>query len=168
MSTTNGGPEPQTDLSQMAMPRIGILTQYVKDFSFENPNAPRSLGPNQQQPAINVNIAVEAAPLSETDVEVTLRLEGKAEAQGMLLFGFELLYSGVFRILNVPAESLQPVVMIECPRLLFPFAREIVATATRNGGFLPLLLEPIDFASLYHQRMAATQPASGFSPSNPN
>jgi len=165
---TNGGPEPQMDMSQAAMPRIGILTQYVKDLSFENPNAPRSMVPSQHQPAININIAVEAAPLTETDVEVTLRLDGKAESAGMLLFGFELLYSGVFRILNVPAESLQPTVMIECPRLLFPFAREIIATATRNGGFPPLLLEPIDFVTLYRQRMAAAQPAPAFSPLNPS
>ena len=165
---TNGGPEPQMDMSQAAMPRIGILTQYVKDLSFENPNAPRSMVPSQHQPAININIAVEAAPLTETDVEVTLRLDGKAESAGMLLFGFELLYSGVFRILNVPAESLQPTVMIECPRLLFPFAREIVATATRNGGFPPLLLEPIDFVALYRQRMSAAQPAPTAPPLNPS
>src|SRR3984957_10450402 len=163
MSMTNGGPEPQ-----LAMPRIGILMQYVKDFSFENPNAPRSIAPSTQQPAININIAVEAAPLTETDVEVTLRLEGKAESQGMLLFGFELLYAGVFRILNVPPESLQPTVMIECPRLLFPFAREIIASATRNSGFPPLLLEPVDFGALYRQRMAAGQAAPAAAPLNPS
>ena len=167
MSATNGGPGPQTAMPQMPVPQIGILTQYVKDFSFENPNAPRSLAPSTQQPAININIAVEAAPLAATDVEVTLRLEGKAESQGMLLFGFELLYSGVFRIQNVPPESLQPAVMIECPRLLFPFAREIIATATRNGGFPPLLLEPIDFVMLYRQRLAAAQPSPAVPPLNP-
>jgi preprotein translocase subunit SecB len=83
----------------------------------------------------------------------------------MLLFGFELLYCGVFRIQNVPPDSLQQVVLIECPRLLFPFAREIVAAATRNGGFPPLLLEPVDFVSLFRQRVAATQPAPA--PLNP-
>jgi preprotein translocase subunit SecB len=134
--------------------------QYTKDFSFENPNAPRSLSPNPQQPAIQINVGVDASPLSDNDIEVTLRLEGKAEAQGLLLFGFELLYAGVFRILNVPPESVQPLVLIECPRLLFPFAREIVATATRNGGFPPLMLEPVDFAALYRERMAAAQPAA--------
>jgi len=161
MSMTNGGPEPQ-----MAMPQIGVLAQYVKDFSFENPNAPRSMAPSTQQPAISIQIGVDAAPMSGSDVEVTLRLEGKAESQGMLLFGFELLYCGVFRIQNVPPDSLQPVVLIECPRLLFPFAREIVAAATRNGGFPPLLLEPVDFVALYRQRMAATQPAPA--PLNPS
>ena len=160
MSMTNGGPEPQ-----MAMPQIGVLAQYVKDFSFENPNAPRSMAPSTQQPAISIQIGVDAAPMSGSDVEVTLRLEGKAESQGMLLFGFELLYCGVFRIQNVPPDSLQPVVLIECPRLLFPFAREIVAAATRNGGFPPLLLEPVDFVALYRQRMAAAQPAPA--PLNP-
>jgi preprotein translocase subunit SecB len=152
MSTTNGGPQPQ-----MAMPQIGIITQYVKDFSFENPHAPRSLAPSTTQPNINIQINVDAAPMSETDFEVSLRLEGKAESQDLVLYSFELIFGGVFRIINVPAESLQPFVMIECPRLLFPFAREIIATAVRNGGFQPLLLNPIDFADLFRQRMASMQ-----------
>jgi preprotein translocase subunit SecB len=168
MSMTNGGPGPQAEAeADMQMPRIGVLAQYVKDFSFENPNAPRSLAPSTQQPAININIGVEVAPMSDTDFEITLRLEGKAESQGTLLFSFELLYCGVFRILNVPADSLQPTAMIECPRLLFPFAREIIATGTRNGGFMPLMLEPVDFVQLYRQRMAAAQP-SVMPPLNPN
>jgi preprotein translocase subunit SecB len=154
MSETNGGPQPQ------AVPQIGVLAQYVKDLSFENPNAPRSMAPSGQPPTINVQVNVDASPIAATDFEVTLRLEGKAESQGTLLFGFELVFAGVFRIQQVPAESLQPVVLIECPRLLFPFAREIVATAVRNGGFPPLLLDPIDFVSLYRQRLAAAQPAA--------
>jgi preprotein translocase subunit SecB len=161
MSMTNGGPEPQ-----VAMPQIGVLAQYVKDLSFENPHAPRSMAPSSQQPAINIQINVDAAPMSETDVEVTLRLEGKAESQGMMLFSIELVFCGVFRIQNVPADSLQPVVLIECPRLLFPFAREIIANVTRNGGFPPLLLEPVDFVALYRQRMAA-QAGQGTQPLNP-
>jgi len=160
MSTTNGGPTPQASQPQMPVPQMGVLVQYVKDFSFENPNAPRSLSPNPQQPAIQINVGVEAAPLADNNIEVTLRLEGKAESQGLLLFGFELLYTGLFRILNVPPDSVQPIVLIECPRLLFPFAREIVATATRNGGFPPLLLEPVDFAALYRERIATAQPAA--------
>jgi preprotein translocase subunit SecB len=159
---TNGGPEPQ-----MAMPQIGVLTQYVKDFSFENPNAPRSLAPSPQQPGINVQINVEAAPMGQTDFEVILRLEGKAESQGLLLYSFELVYAGVFRILNVPADSVQPFVLIECPRLLFPFAREIIARTVGGGGFQPLLLNPIDFVDLYRQRMAAQTPP-GSQPLNPS
>ncbi len=164
MAETNGSPPPQ-----MTMPQIGVLAQYVKDLSFENPHAPRSLAPSAQQPAINIQINVDAAPMSETDVEVSLRLEGKAESQGMLLFGFELVFAGIFRIQNVPPDSLQPMVLIECPRLLFPFAREIIATITRNGGFPPLLMEPIDFVALYRQRMAAAQQQAPSSmPLNPS
>ena len=162
MSATNGGPQPQA-----AMPQIGVLAQYVKDLSFENPNAPRSMAPTGQQPSINIQVNVDAGPMSGSDFEVTLRLEGKAESQGTLLFSFELVFAGAFRIQNVPPESLQPLVMIECPRLLFPFAREIIATAVRNGGFAPLLLDPIDFASLYRQRMAA-QSSPPSQPLNPS
>src|SRR5579872_4850731 len=160
MSATNGGPQPQP-----VMPQIGVLAQYVKDLSFENPNAPRSMAPATGQPSINIQVNVEAAPMG-TDFEVKLRLDGKAENDGMLLFSFELVFAGVFRIQNVPQESMQPVVLIECPRLLFPFAREIIATAVRNGGFPPLLLEPIDFVTLYRQRLAAAAPPS--QPVNPN
>jgi preprotein translocase subunit SecB len=163
MSTGNGGPQPQ-----MAMPQIGVLAQYVKDLSFENPNAPRSLTPSGQQPTINIQVNVDATPQSATDFEVTLRLEGKAESQGSVLFAFELIFAGIFRVQNVPADSLQPVVMIECPRLLFPFAREIVATVVRNGGFPPLMLDPFDFVGLYRQRVAATQPGTPPPPLNPN
>ena len=163
MSATNGGPAPQA-----AMPQIGVLAQYVKDFSFQNPNAPRSLAPTGQQPTINIQVNVDAAPMSGSDFEVTLRLEGKAENQGLLLFSFELVFAGAFRIQNVPPDSLQPIVLIECPRLLFPFAREIVATAVRNGGFAPLLLDPIDFVSLYRQRLAAAPPSPPPQPVNPN
>ena len=164
MATTNGGPGPQP---QMAMPQIGVLAQYIKDLSFENPHAPRSMAPSPQQPAINIQINVDAAPMTDTDVEVSLRLEGKAESQGIMLFSFELVFAGVFRIQNVPADSVQPVVLIECPRLLFPFAREIIATATRNGGFPPLLLEPVDFVALYRQRMANAQASPAPQPANP-
>ncbi len=153
MSTTNGGPQPQ-----MAMPQIGIITQYVKDFSFENPHAPRSLAPSNTPPNINIQINVDAAPMSETDFEVIASPRGQSRSRkAMVLYSFELVFGGVFRIINVPADSLQPFVMIECPRLLFPFAREIIATAVRNGGFQPLLLNPIDFADLFRQRMASMQ-----------
>jgi preprotein translocase subunit SecB len=153
MSTTNGGPQ-----ADMAMPQIGVLTQYVKDLSFENPHAPRSLAPSAAQPAINIQVNVDAAQVAEFDFEVTLRIEGKAESQGLLLFNFELVFAGLFRVQGVPADSIQPFVMIECPRLLFPFAREIIASATRNGGFAPLLLNPIDFVALYRQRLASGAP----------
>ena len=152
MSTTNGGP------AEAPAPQLGVLAQYVKDFSFENPNAPQSLMPGQQ-PQIGIQINVDARPLADSDVEVSLRLEGKAEHQGNIMFAFELTFAGVFRIQNVPQESLNAIVLIECPRLLFPFAREIVANAVRNGGFPPLLLDPFDFVALYRQRMEQSEPA---------
>jgi preprotein translocase subunit SecB len=157
MTTTNGGPGQPA--SQEMQPQLTVVSQYVKDFSFENPNAPQSLVPRQEQPQIGIQINVSATPLSETDIEVVIKLEGKAEAATTVLFRFELEFAGVFRIRNVPQESLNPVVLIECPRLLFPFAREIIATAVRNGGFPPLLLDPVDFVSLYRQKMAQAQPA---------
>jgi len=147
MTDGNGAPPPD------AQPQLNVLVQYTKDLSFENPNAPRSLGPQQQQPAINIQINVGANAVADQDYEVTLSVEGKAEIGDMLLFNFELSYAGVFRIQNVPAENLHPVVMIECPRLLFPFAREIIATAVRDGGFPPLLLDPVDFVGLYRQNL---------------
>jgi preprotein translocase subunit SecB len=134
-------------------PQLNVLGQYVKDFSFENPNAPRSLAPTQEQPQLNIQINIGVQAIATTDYEVTLKLDGKAESKGSVLFAFELTFCGVFRIQNLPQEHMQPMLMIECPRLLFPFAREIVATAVRNGGYAPLLLDPIDFVSLYHQRL---------------
>ena len=114
-------------------------------------------GDNSQ---ISIHINVGATPREGDDIEVELKIEGKAEAGGQLMFGFELIYAGVFRIRNVPQESMAPVVLIECPRLLFPFAREIIATTVRNGGFPPLMLDPVDFVSLYRQRLSQMQPAN--------
>jgi preprotein translocase subunit SecB len=164
----NGGPPqsptPQPGQAQQGQAQLSVLGQYIKDFSFENPNAPQSLQPTQTQPAINIQINVGVKQLAATDFEVALTLEGKADHSGTTLFGFELIFAGVFRIQNVPQETLQPLVMIECPRLLFPFAREIVATAVRNGGFPPLLLDPVDFVSLYQQRVAQMQAPQASTP----
>jgi len=161
MTTTNGGQAQDIELEQA--PQLNVVAQYIKDFSFENPNAPRSLATGQQ-PQIGIQINVNAAPLSDTDIEVVLQLSGKAETEGSLLFSFELAFGGIFRIRNVPQESMNAVVLIECPRLLFPFAREIIATTVRNGGFPPLLLDPVDFVALYRQKMA--QSGAQQAPSN--
>lgn len=155
-TTTNGGDTPAAQ-TQPTGPSLNVLAQYVKDFSFENPNAPRSLMQAPQQPQISVQINVNTTSLSNTDYEVELKLEGKAEISGNTLFGFDLLYCGVFRLQNIPADNLPPLLMIECPRLLFPFAREIVANAVIHGGFPPLLLDPIDFVALFQQKMASLQ-----------
>src|SRR3954469_23117861 len=148
-------------------PSLNALAQYAKDLSFENPNAPRSLQPQEQGPQINIQVNVNAKQLAETDFEVDLTLEGDAKTGEEILFKFELTYSGVFRVRNVPADQLHPVVMIECPRLLFPFARQMVADAVRNGGFPPLYIDPIDFVGLYRQKAAETQGAPGAGPMPP-
>jgi preprotein translocase subunit SecB len=145
-----------------AMPALNALAQYCKDFSFENPNAPRSLQQQSEGPQINLQVNVAAKQLDSADFEVDLTLEGNAKVGGKdVLFAFELTYSGVFRVQNIPEDQLHPVVMIECPRLLFPFARQMVAEAVRNGGFPPLYIDPIDFVALYRQRAAELQSGSG-------
>jgi preprotein translocase subunit SecB len=154
MAATNGG---GTEAASELPAQLNVLAQYIKDFSFENPNAPNSLRPGQQAPAINIQINVNAKPLAETDIEVELKLEGRAELANTVLFSFDLVYGGVFRVQNIPQDSVHAVMMIECPRLLFPFAREIIANAVRNGGFPPLLLDPVDFVALYRQKMNELQ-----------
>ena len=147
---TNGNGAPPENAPP---PQLNVLAQYIKDFSFENPNAPASLAPQQKPPSINIQINVGARNVGQHEYEVTLSIEGKADNETGVLFGFELAYAGVFRIQNVPEENMHPLVMIECPRLLLPFAREIVATSVRNGGFPPLMLDPVDFVGLYRQNI---------------
>jgi preprotein translocase subunit SecB len=170
MSMTNGGEgsgQPQNPMAGQALdqlPQLNVLAQYIKDFSFENPNAPRSLAANQQ-PTVSLQINVHANPLAATDFEIELKLEGKTEAAGAVMFSFDLVYAGVFRIVNIPQDSMNAVIMIECPRLLFPFAREVIAAAVRAGGFPQFLIEPIDFVALYRQKMEQqTQPPQPFAP----
>src|ERR1041384_6885018 len=159
MASTNGGPPAGAAEANQAPPQLNVIAQYVKDLSFENPNAPRSLQQQQGAPKINIQINVNAKPLAEHDFEVELKIEGRAEAPNLFLFSFDLLYAGIFKIQHVPQENMHPVVMIECPRLLFPFARAIIADAVRNGGFPPLMIDPVDFVSLYRQRMEQQQAA---------
>lgn len=156
MSEENGNAE----ATQGEAPSLNVLVQYVKDLSFENPNAPNSLAPQQEQPQISINVNVGAQPLSATEFEVELKLEASGKSGEMVMFAVELVYAGIFRIQNVPEAHLHPFVLIECPRLLFPFARQILADATRNGGFPPLMLDPIDFVALYQQNAAQAQAAA--------
>ena len=146
----NGGATAQTEDQ---LPGINALGQYAKDLSFENPNAPHSLQPQDAAPQINIQVNVNAKQLAEEDFEVELTLEGDAKTATEVLFAFELTYAGIFRMRNIPQDQLHPAVMIECPRLLFPFARRVVADATRDGGFPPLMIDPIDFAALFRRRV---------------
>jgi preprotein translocase subunit SecB len=156
MTITNGGGD-AAPATPEGGPNLSVVAQYIKDFSFENPNAPNSLLQQQQQPQISIQINVNPKQIAATDFEVELKLEGKAEISGNVLFAFDLNYAGVFRLSNIPQENLGPLLMIECPRLLFPFAREIISSAISNGGFPPLLLHPIDFVGLYQRRLAEMQ-----------
>lgn len=155
-------PQPQPG----SQPSMRVLGQYLKDLSFENPNAPQSLTPQQTQPDINISVNVNARNLAPTDYEVELHLDAKATLQGKVIFAAELLYAGAFRMENFPQKLLHPAVLIECPRMLFPFARQILADATRNGGFPPLMLDPIDFASMYQKRMQQQQEAAAVTAKN--
>jgi preprotein translocase subunit SecB len=136
----DGGDEP--------LPQVAILTQYVKDLSFENPNAPNSLQV-QAQPRIDVNVGVNARKVADDVFEVELKITAKADVDGNAAFMVELVYAGLFGLKHVPDEALEPFCIIEGPRILFPFARRIIADAVRDGGFPPLMLDPIDFGQLY-------------------
>ncbi|EBU7498070.1 protein-export chaperone SecB [Salmonella enterica subsp. enterica serovar Typhi] len=140
-----------------AAPTLNVLAQYVKDLSFENPGAPNTLRARDKAPGINIGVNVNANPISETEFDVLLTLNAKATVDKDVLFNIELVYGGVFNIENFPQEHMLPVLFIECPRLLFPFARQIIAECTRNGGFPPLMLDPIDFAQMFQQKMAEDQ-----------
>ena len=140
-----------------AQPTLNVLAQYVKDLSFESPGAPNSLRGREQAPGININVNVNANPLSEKEFDVNLSLNARAGFDKDVLFNVELVYGGVFRIEGFPQEHMLPLLFIECPRLLFPFARQIIAEATRNGGFPPLMLDPIDFAQMFQQKIAEEQ-----------
>jgi len=135
-------------------PTLNILTQYIRNLSFESPNAPNSLRAREKAPAINIGINVNANTMGDDMYDVTLTINARAGEENDVLFNIELVYGGVFRIQNFPQEHLMPIVFIECPRLLFPFARQIVSDTSRNGGFPPLMIDPIDFGAMYQQRMA--------------
>ena len=143
-----------------AAPSLNVLAQYVKDLSFESPGAPLTLRPREKAPSININVNVNANPLSETDFDVVLTLEAKATDGKDVLFASELVYGGVFRIVGFPQEHMLPLLFIEGPRLLFPFARRIISDATRDGGFPPLNLDMIDFMSMYRQQLQRQQPGA--------
>ncbi len=154
--TENEGVEANPELAADA-PRLSIAVQYIKDQSFENPGAPGSLAKSAKPPAINVSIDVQVRRGPEPNYEVELKVSVNAKNQDVTLFLAELVYGGVFQLFNIPEETLQPVLLIECPRLLFPFVRRIIADMTRDGGYAPLMLDNIDFSQLYRQRMAQLQ-----------
>lgn len=129
-------------------PQAGLLSQYVKDLSFENPNAP-AVYQWQGQPQIDIQFNIASGQVGDDAYEVILKVEVKAVAADKVAFQVELAYAGLFALRNIPDDALQPFLLAEAPRILFPFARRVLADAVRDGGFPPLLLEPIDFGQLY-------------------
>lgn len=154
----NGDGKPQTAASpgEAAQPKaeLNVLGQYVKDLSFESPTAPGSLQAPPKNPQLQVSVNVGAVRKAGEAYEVTLNLEAHAKSDTGVIYNVELAYGGLFQLKNVPEPMLQPVLLIDCPTLLFPFLRRVLADVTRDGGFPPLMLDPIDFRRLYAQNAA--------------
>lgn len=139
------------------MPGIRIMAQFIKDLSFENPRAPESLRAGATPPQIELGVELNAQGREGGLFEVELKLTASAKRDGEAVFQIELIYAGLFQIVGVEQEDLEQVLMIECPRYLFPFARRMIADLSAEGGFPPLMLEPIDFAQIYLARQAQAQ-----------
>lgn len=136
------------------MPSLAIVSQYVKDLSFETPLAP-SLPQVNTQPRFEVSVNASAKRRDETLFAAEQTVNVKAEIEGQVLFNLELVYGGVFRLQNVPSDRLVQVLMVDCQQLLFPFVRQVVTTTIANGGFPPLMLQPVDFMALFRKNLAA-------------
>ncbi len=130
---------------------FAVKGQYIKDLSFENPHAPQSLMAATGRPAIDVNVDLKAQKLQDNTYEMTLHIAARATAEGNTLFLVDLAYAGIFQVANVAPEHIEALILIDCPFVLFPFARRVIADVTRDGGFPPLMLDPIDFHALYLQ-----------------
>ncbi len=146
-------PAPQAANGDPAQGPLVLNIQYTKDLSFEVPGAPEIFATLREPPRVDLQLDVQARPMQEGGnvYEVSLQIRADAQAQGQPCFIAELVYCGIFTI-NVEPDVLEPVLLVECPRLLFPFARNILAEVTREGGFPPVMLQPIDFVALWQQR----------------
>ena len=145
-------------------PNMQVLAQFIRDFSFENPRAPNSLR-MEARPEVDLGVEMGAKGRPDGLFEVDLKLTVKASTPDGPMFAIELVYGGLFQLSNIPQEMMEPTLLVECPRYLFPFARRIIADATADGGFVPpFFLDPIDFGTLYMQQkgnILAQQPAAG-------
>jgi preprotein translocase subunit SecB len=139
---------------QQQIPHISINTQYIKDLSFENPNAPSSLVSLSDNPQIDIILDLNISNLPEENFyEVELMIEAKALNENHKLFIIDLKYAGIFHLMNLEKNQHQIILAVHCPAMIFPFARQIIASTTQNGGFQPLMIDPIDFGALYHKKM---------------
>jgi preprotein translocase subunit SecB len=154
-ATGNGPSAPQPAAAEPAQTQQLIINaQYIKDLSFENPRAPASLRQQATAPSVEINVDVKAQNMGPENYEVVLTINVTAKVQDDALFLVELAYGALITVRNVPQELLSPVVLVETPRLLFPFARNIIAETTRDGGFPPLMINPIDFGELLRRNAA--------------
>ena len=146
------GPEGPVPNGADTLPTAGIISQYIKDLSVENPNAPESFNWTDA-PQIDVQFNIAADSVGDSLYEVSLKIDVTSKTDQGTSFVIDLKYAGLFGVRNVPDDQLQPFFLAEAPRILFPFARRVVADAVRDGGFPPLLLEPIDFHGLFMQQV---------------
>ena len=158
-ATVTGGPGAQ---GEDGAPQLSVLAQFVRDLSFESPNAPGSLQSLGADPKLDMNVNVGATKRAEDVFEVALNFEARAASAEGVIYNIELVYAGLFRVANIPPNALQGVLFVDCPAMLFPFLRRLVAEVSQEGGFPPLMLSPIDFAALYRQnaQRAQGQPAA--------
>lgn len=140
--------------SQQTPFQVAVNVQYIKDFSFESPNAPQIFLPSAAAPTLNMGVNVQTRGLVENTYEVLLMIKMDAQTEGKTTFIAELAYGGVFSIPTLPEEHLKYFLLVEAPKLLFPFARNILANAVRDGGFPQVLISPIDFAAMYQANTA--------------
>lgn len=151
-------------------PSYSLMGQYIRDLSFENPGAPASILGGGANPQFSVAINVGVKKQADEIYAVEISLTAKAEREKTVLFNVELVYGGVYRVRNIPEAQLPPLLMVECPRMLFPFARHALANTVQLGGFPPLMMEPVDFQALYVQNLKSLQSqqaAGGASPAEP-
>jgi preprotein translocase subunit SecB len=156
MTDTASPPPPLADgaPNDANQPGIRILAQYIRDLSFESPHAPESLRGGDSAPQIDMGVDLNAKGREDALYEVELKLTARATRESEAVFHIELVYAGLFQIVGVQPADMEPVLMIECPRFLFPFARRIIADLSIEGGFPPFMLEPLDFAGIYAARRA--------------
>ncbi len=143
---------------ELQLPPLVVNVQYIKDLSFEVPGAPQMFAHLDEAPQVAVKVDVEARPITDNSYEVTLEIGAEGTFKGERAFVVELSYGGVFTLNGIPQDRVQPLILIECPRLLFPFARNVVADMTREGGFPPLMIAPIDFVALYVEKYGTPLP----------
>lgn len=160
--TGNDPTAPQASLPEQTQQQQQLIinAQYIKDLSFENPRAPNSLRQQTTPPSVEINVDVKAQGIAPENYEVVLTIKASAKVQEETLFVIELVYGAVVTARNVAQELVSPLMLVETPRLMFPFARNIIAETTRDGGFPPLMINPIDFGELLRRNTGAAPPAT--------